>query len=157
MGSTSFPGSFISRPPPPWDEKVTDFTMLYMRHIFGLDDVRYRSLFCLIGLWIGYRTLPFHYQEWIISNLPCSLNRNITAHSMKNLTFHSLLRWNMIIPTNSHYLTYTFLYKKLRECTFEFGSERVKFGVKLRIFSQHARQELQTTWTDCCWQAAHCL
>ena len=39
----------------------------------------------------------FHYQEWSISNFPCSLTRNITLHSMKNLAFHKLLRWKMII------------------------------------------------------------
>ena len=32
-----------------------------------------------------------------MSKFPCSLNRNITRHSMKNLAFHSLLRWKMII------------------------------------------------------------
>ena len=40
---------------------------------------------------------PFHSQEWSISNFPCSLTRNITSHSMKNLAFHSLLRWKMIM------------------------------------------------------------
>ena len=30
--------------------------------------------------------------------------------SMKNLAFHSLLRLDMIIPVNSHYITYTFLF-----------------------------------------------
>ena len=34
-----------------------------------------------------------------------SLTRNITSHmSMKNLPFHSLLRWKMIVLSNSHYL-----------------------------------------------------
>ena len=32
-----------------------------------------------------------------MSNFPCSLTRNITSHSMKNLAFHSLPRWKMII------------------------------------------------------------
>ena len=40
---------------------------------------------------------PFRSQGWSISNFPCSLTRNITSHSMKNLAFHSLLRWKMII------------------------------------------------------------
>ena len=43
---------------------------------------------------------------------------------MKNLPFHGLLRWKMII-TNSLYLTYTFLLKRLGERTFLLGSERV--------------------------------
>ena len=29
-------------------------------------------------------------------NFSCSLTRNITSHSMKNLAFHSLLRWKLI-------------------------------------------------------------
>ena len=41
--------------------------------------------------------LPFHSQEWSISDFPCCLTRNITSHSMKNLAFQSLLRWKMII------------------------------------------------------------
>ena len=49
---------------------------------------------------------PFHSQEWSILNFPCSLTRNITPHSMKNVPFHSLLiRWKMIvlpILTTSH-------------------------------------------------------
>ena len=32
-----------------------------------------------------------------MSNFPCSLTRNITSHSMKNLAFHSFLRWKIII------------------------------------------------------------
>ena len=36
---------------------------------------------------------PCHSQEWTISNFFCSLTRNITSHSMKNLAFHSLLIW----------------------------------------------------------------
>ena len=35
-----------------------------------------------------------HSQEWSISNFPCSLTRNITSHIMKNLAFHSLLRYS---------------------------------------------------------------
>ena len=34
--------------------------------------------------------LPFHSQEWSMSNFPCSLTRNMTPHSMKNLAFHFL-------------------------------------------------------------------
>ena len=40
---------------------------------------------------------PFHSQEWSISNFSCSLTRNITSRSIKNLAFHSLLRCKMII------------------------------------------------------------
>ena len=51
--------------------------------------------------------LPFHSQEWSNWNYPCGL--------MKNLAFHSLLRWKMIILP---ILTYTFLFEMLGECTF---------------------------------------
>ena len=46
------------------------------------------------------------------------LNSNITSHSMKNMAFHSLLRLKDDSCTSSHYLTYTFLFKRLGECTF---------------------------------------
>ena len=60
--------------------------------------------------------LPFHYQEWSISKFPCSLTRNITSHSMKNLAFHSLLRWKMIILPILTTLGYTVLFIRLGEC-----------------------------------------
>ena len=34
--------------------------------------------------------------SWSISNFLCSLTRNVTSRSMKNLAFHSLLGWKMI-------------------------------------------------------------
>ena len=37
------------------------------------------------------------FQEWSISNFPCSLKRNVTSHSRENLAFHHTLRWKMII------------------------------------------------------------
>ena len=53
-----------------------------------------------------------------MSNLPCTLTKNITSHSMENLAFHSLLRWKMIIlPILPTSLTH-FLFKRLGECTF---------------------------------------
>ena len=45
-------------------------------------------------------------RQWSMSNFSCSLSRNITSHSMKNLAFHSLLRWKLIslpILTTSHF------------------------------------------------------
>ena len=44
-----------------------------------------------------WTTWIFHSHKWSISNFPCSLTRNITSHSIKNLAFHRLLRWKMII------------------------------------------------------------
>ena len=61
---------------------------------------------------------PFHSQEWSISNFPCSLKRNITWHSMKNLVFHRLLRWNMIILPIITTSVIHFLFKGLGECSF---------------------------------------
>ena len=46
---------------------------------------------------LGVRTPPFHSWEWSMSNFSCSLSLNITSHSMENLAFHSLLRWEIII------------------------------------------------------------
>ena len=40
---------------------------------------------------------PFHSQEWAISNFACSLSRTIPSHGMKNMAFHSLLRWKMVM------------------------------------------------------------
>ena len=54
---------------------------------------------------------------WSISNFPCSFTRNITSHSMKDLAFHSWLRWKMIIlPILTTSLIH-FLLKRLGECT----------------------------------------
>ena len=61
-------------------------------------------------------TLSSH--EWSMSNFPCSLASNITSHSMQSLAFQSLLRWKMIVLPNSPCITYTFLHKRLGECTF---------------------------------------
>ena len=66
------------------------------------------------------RALPFHSQEWSISNFSCSPTRNMTSHSKENLAFHSLLRWNIIIvPCNSliNSPIHFSLYKRLGECT----------------------------------------
>ena len=51
-----------------------------------------------------------------MSNFPCSpVTRNITSHSMKNLAFHSS---KDDFTTNPHYVTCTFLFKRLGECTY---------------------------------------
>ena len=51
----------------------------------------------------------FHLQEWSMSNFPCR-TRNLTSHSMENLTFHSLTQMKDDYTTNSHYLTNPFLF-----------------------------------------------
>ena len=49
---------------------------------------------------------------------PAAAPEMYTSHNTKDLAFHNLLRWKMIILSNSHYLTYTFLFKRLGEWTF---------------------------------------
>ena len=67
---------------------------------------------------MGTEILTRSLQEWSISNFSCSQTRNITSHSMKNLAFHSLLRWEMIIlPILTTSLIHLSL-KRLGECTF---------------------------------------
>ena len=58
--------------------------------------------------------------ERSISNFLCSLTRNSKSHSVKNLAFHSLLGWKMII-------LYQFSLPHFWEIVlFELGSERAK-------------------------------
>ena len=58
--------------------------------------------------------LGIHSQEWSMSNFSCSPSRNITSHSIENLG-DSLYLTQMEddYTTNTHYLTYTFLLKKV--------------------------------------------
>ena len=52
-----------------------------------------------------------------MSNFSCSLTRNITPHSMKNLAVHSLLSWQLnILPILTTSLIFSF--EGLGECTF---------------------------------------
>ena len=62
--------------------------------------------------------------EWSMSNFSCSLTRNTTSHSMKNLDFHSLSEF-VILPI----LTTSFIHPSLKDrenVLFELRSERVK-------------------------------
>ena len=67
-------------------------------------------------------------------NFPCSLTRNITSHSMKNLAFcrsHSEIWWlHQVSPPH-----YIFLQKGSENVLFELGSEKVK--------------EVSVWWTSC--------
>ena len=60
----------------------------------------------------------FHSHEWSMSNFPRSFARNIKSHSMKNLGFHSLLRWKMSMLSILTTSLMHFLFKRLGECTF---------------------------------------
>ena len=53
-----------------------------------------------------------------MSNFPCGITRNITSHSMENLAFHSLLRWQIIILPILTMSPIHFPLGKLGECTF---------------------------------------
>ena len=74
---------------------------------------------------------------WSISDFPCSLTRNITSHSMKNLAFHSLLRWKMIIlPV----LTILILHLSLK------GWENVLFWT-WELWKGQSYRENQVAWS----------
>ena len=61
---------------------------------------------------------PFHSWEWSMSKFPCSLTRHITSHSIENLTFHSLLRWKVIILQILATSLIQSLFERLGEYTF---------------------------------------
>ena len=98
-----------------------------------------------------------------ISNLPCRLSRNITSHSIKNLAFHSVLRW-IDYTTNSHYLTYTFLLKgDGRVVLFEHGSESLKQNIdQTSVFLLLFQRYLSAAWihqvaTVNYWEYLECI
>ena len=64
------------------------------------------------------RALVHAWSEWSMSNFSCSLTRNITSHSIKNLAFHSLLSWQMIILPILTTSLIRFSLEGLGECTF---------------------------------------
>ena len=78
----------------------------------------YRTLWdrCGVWLWAAAWTLPL--PRVIDLKFSCSLTSNITQHSMKNLAFHSFLRWKMIVlpilTTSCIHLSL----RRLGECTF---------------------------------------
>ena len=53
-----------------------------------------------------------------MSKFPCSRTRNMTSHSMENLTFHSLLRWKVIILQILVTSLIQSLFERLGEYTF---------------------------------------
>ena len=76
----------------------------------------------------------------------------VKHHSMKNMTFHSSLRWKMIIlHTNSHYIIYTFHFKRLRGCSFwTFGCERVRNNQVTipQIYLRNGQQSITQHWAN---------
>ena len=91
------------------------------------------------GTWLDHTTNS-HFQEWSMSNFPCSLTRSITSHSMENLAFHSLRRWQMIIlPILTTSLIHISL-KGWENVLFELGSERVKL---VHLLSQQRSNKMK--------------
>ena len=80
--------------------------------------------------------------EWSSSNFSCSLTSNITSHSMKNLGFHSWLRWKMItLPLLTTSPIY-FSSGRLGECTFwtwEWKGQRLHPSTHWTIPRQYRR------------------
>ena len=109
-------GAYSVHYPHDVDTPVCFFISSQRQHNFGLDIC---SIYGAQWLSLGSYVQPFHSQEWSMSNFLCTLSRNITSHSMKNLAFHSsLIMWKMIIlPILATSLTH-FLFKMLGECTF---------------------------------------
>ena len=91
-----------------------------------------------------------------MSNVPCSLTRNITSHSMKNLAFHSLLRRKMILlPILTTSLIH-FSLKGWENVPFELGNERVKRSAP-SSFCRVTAPRLRTAVQRFRWRSAYLL
>ena len=76
---------------PPWNESVTVDVTLSIWSLQIMSNWRLTDG----GPWVELGATELYSDQ--CKNFPCSLTRNITSHSMKNLAFHSLLEWKMII------------------------------------------------------------
>ena len=76
------------------------------------------SIFTLHSSILAVVYYPFHSWEWSMSKFPGSLTRNMTSHSKENLTFHSLLRWKVIILQILATSLIQSLFERLGEYTF---------------------------------------
>ena len=91
-----------------------------------------------------------------MSNFPCSLTRNVTSPSMKNLPFQSLRKKKDEHTSNSHHTTYTFLFKRLGECAV-FGFREAHyleyalccFWKKCLPITQNHLIEFSGSWAKC--------
>ena len=89
-----------------------------------------------------------------VNYLSCGLARNITSHCVKNLAFHSLLRWKMITYLmKDDYIPHSFSSKHWENVLFELGSERPNVSC--------VRPQAEcTAWSVCpcsAWQAPACV
>ena len=78
----------LSRNPPPLPKKDV-FPSRRTLGTSGTREVQHASSYRMFN--------PFTPKSDQCQISPAGVNRNITSHSMKNLAFHSLFRWNMII------------------------------------------------------------
>ena len=68
-----------------------------------------KPLYHYVRIYIFSMHQRFHSQEWSKSIFSCCVNKSITKHSMKNLAFHTLFRWRMIVLPilySLHHLVY---------------------------------------------------
>ena len=72
----------------------------------------------------------------VITNFLCSLTRNITSDRVKNLAFHNLLRWKMVIPPILNTPLIHFSLKGWKIVLFKLGSERVKVCLFVGVTAQ---------------------
>ena len=88
------------------------------------------------------RNWHFHSQEWSISNFPCSLTRNITSHSLE------LTQMKDYYTTNSHYLTYTLLFRKVGRMYFlNLGVKRLRKG---KVYEPRALCTVSLRYSSAC-------
>ena len=114
----------------------------HMQHLIHIHITGYNSNHELdqlpwgfIAQWLEHRT--GNGKGWLMSNFPRSLTKNITSHSMKNLAFHHLLRWKIIILPILITPLMHFSLGRLGECTFSTwewkGQARISFPASCSI------------------------
>ena len=87
-----------------------------------------------------------------MSNFLCGLTRNNTPHSMENLAFCSFTQMRDDYTTNSHYLTPTFLFRRVGRMYFLnlgvkglIGSGRIK-NKQPNLISRKCRETAFRSW-----------
>ena len=120
----SFLGGVVTRMcPSPWRSvrSLCGFHGGYFKpsfHRSGHSWVKATGYRALKPLTAGITLSPFTPKSDQCQISPCSLTRNITPHSMKNLTFHSLLRWKVVILQILATSLIQSLFERLGEYTF---------------------------------------
>ena len=90
-----------------------------------------------------------------MSNFSCSLTRNITPHSMKNLAVHSLLSWQIIILPILTTSLIRFSFEGLGECSFRTWEWKGSAGTgaiqKWWLFLRGGGHSVSYWVGVCCW------